>query len=256
MTEPPLMQPMPDRRFRFACLKALPCFTRCCADLNLVLTPYDVLRLKNRLKLSSGAFLESYTTSYVDAAYRVPVVKLKMNDDEKRRCPFVRPEGCVVYEDRPGACRLYPLGRAASKMYGKHTVGEYYFIVKESHCLGLNEEQEWPLQGWLTDQGLDEYNTINDVYMDLITARSAKIIKTLGERQLQMFYMASYSLDDFKRFVFETTFLDKLDIAPEVLKRIKTDDIELMAFACQWLKFSLFGEKTFQIRRHIRAEGL
>jgi uncharacterized protein len=163
MTEPPLMQPMPDHRFLFACLKALPCFTRCCADLNLVLTPYDVLRLKNRLNLSSGAFLESYTTTYVDAAYRVPVVKLKMNDDEKRRCPFVRPEGCVVYEDRPSACRLYPLGRAASKMYAEHTVGEYYFIVKESHCLGLNEEQEWPLQGWLTDQGLDEYNTINDV---------------------------------------------------------------------------------------------
>jgi hypothetical protein len=28
---------------------------------------------------------------------------------------------------------------------------------------------------------------------------------------------------------------------------IETDETELMAFACQWLKFSLFGEKTLQL---------
>ncbi len=35
-----------DETFRFACHSQLPCFTRCCADLKLVLTPYDILRLK------------------------------------------------------------------------------------------------------------------------------------------------------------------------------------------------------------------
>lgn len=247
MIDQTLMQPIPNRKFRFACHRGLPCFTRCCANLNMVLTPYDVLRLKNRLKLSSEEFLERYTTCHVDDNYGVPVVKLKMNTDEKRRCPFVCPEGCIVYEDRPGACRLYPLGRAASKIHEGHQAGEYYFTVKESHCLGFSENQEWSVQEWLTDQGLDEYNTMNDLFMDITAGRQAKTIKRLSDRQLQMYYMAGYSLDEFKRFVFETSFLSRFDITQDLLDRIKTDETELMGFARQWLKFALFGEKTFQL---------
>ena len=251
MIDQALMQSIPDRKFRFACHKDLSCFTKCCANLNLVLTPYDVLRLKNRLNLSSEAFLKKYTTSYIDEAYGVPVVKLKMNNDETRRCPFVSPEGCAVYQDRPGACRLYPLGRAASKISEECPAGEYYFVVKESHCLGYNEKQEWTVQEWIINQGMDEYNAINDFFMNITAGRRAKTIKALSDRQLQMFYMACYSLDEFRRFVFETTFLDKFDIAQDVLNPIKTDNMKLMAFAFQWLKFSLFGEKTLQIRQHL-----
>jgi Fe-S-cluster containining protein len=253
MIDQELMQPISDRKFRFACHKNLPCFTKCCANLNLVLTPYDVLRFKNRLNLSSEEFLENYTTSYVDEAYGVPVVKLKMNNDESRRCPFVSPEGCAVYEDRPGACRLYPLGRAASKISEECPAGEYYFVVKESHCLGFNEKREWTVQEWIINQGVDEDNEINDLFMNITAGRRAKIIKALSDQQLQMFYMACYNLDEFRRFVFETTFLDKFDITQDVLNHIKTDNMKLMAFAFQWLKFSLFGEKTIPISSHHRA---
>ena len=251
MIDHELMQPISDRKFRFACHKNLPCFTKCCANLNLVLTPYDVLRFKNRLNLSSEEFLENYTTSYIDEAYGVPVVKLKMNNDESRRCPFVSPEGCAVYEDRPGACRLYPLGRAASKISEECPAGEYYFVVKESHCLGFIEKWEWTVQEWIINQGVDEDNEINDLFMNITAGRRAKTIKALSDQQLQMFYMACYNLDEFRRFVFETTFLDKFDIAQDVLNNIKTDNMKLMAFAFQWLKFSLFGEKTLQIKQHL-----
>ena len=247
MTDHAVIHPIKDGKFRFACNDGLPCFTKCCANLNLVLTPYDVLRLKNRLNLSSQTFLDRYTTSFVDEKYGVPVVKLKMNNDEKRRCPFVRPDGCVVYEDRPGACRLYPLGQAASVLRGENQADEYYFIVKEPYCLGLNEEQEWTVPEWLMNQGLNKYNTMNQFFMDITAGRTSKIIKRLNDRKLRMYYMACYCLDDFRNFVFETSFLDKFDIAQDVLNRIKTDETELMAFACQWLKFSLFGEKTFQL---------
>ena len=32
---------------------------------------------------------------------------------------------------------------------------------------------------------------------------------------------------------------------------IETDNMKLMEFAFQWLKFSLFGEKTLKIKQHI-----
>ena len=248
MIDEALMHPIPEGRFTFACHKALPCFTKCCARLNLVLTPYDVVRLKSRLNLSSGAFLERYTYSYLDEGYGVPVVKLKMNEDDKRRCPFVSPEGCTVYEDRPGACRMYPLGRAASKIRGWDKPGEYYFVVKESHCLGFNEEREWTVEDWVKDQGLDEYNAMNDLFMDITAGRRSKTIKTLSKQKLRMFYMACYSLDEFRRFIFGTTFLDKFDIEQDLIARIKTDDLELMKFGCRWLQFALFGEKTVAAR--------
>jgi len=190
MIDQALMQPLQDQRFRFVCDKSLPCFTRCCADLNLVLTPYDVLQLRTRLNLSSEAFLKTRTTVDVDQNYAIPLVKLRMNDDEMRHCPFVSPEGCVVYEHRPSACRLYPLGRAASQIHQGHKTAEYYFIVKESHCLGLNKEREWTVQEWIADQGLEKYNAINDIFIDMTASHRVKMIKKLSEQKLQMYYMA------------------------------------------------------------------
>jgi len=248
MTQELLMQPIQDGRFRFACHRSLPCFTKCCANLNLVLTPYDVVRIKNRLNLSSKVFLEKYTTSHVDENYGVPVVKLRMNDDKDRRCPFLSPEGCTIYEDRPGACRIYPLGRAASKIREKDKAGEYYFMVKEPHCLGFNEDKEWTVEEWIKDQGLDEYNAMNDLFMDITAGRNSRAIKALGDQRLSMFYMACYSLDEFRRFVFESTFLERFVIDQDIIDRIKVDDIELMKFGYKWLQFALFGEKTIRTR--------
>lgn len=245
------MQPVSGRKFCFACHQSLPCFTRCCAELELVLTPYDIIRLKNRLHLSSGVFLYRHTAVSADRLSGLPVVRLKMQDDDARRCPFLSPKGCVVYADRPGACRLYPLGRAASKL-SKTQLGERYFTVKEPHCLGWKEEKEWTIQAWLADQGLDEYNTMNDSFMDIVTGRPPKTLRRLSNPQLKMYYMACYDLDAFRGFVFESSFLDRFDLAEARLDRIRTDDIELMTFACRWLKFSLFGEMTLQINRCLR----
>ena len=248
MIETASMQPAAENTFRFVCHKELPCFTRCCADLKLVLTPYDILRLKNRLHLSSEAFLDRYTAAYADRASGLPLVRLKMKKDVSRQCPFLTPEGCIVYSDRPGACRLYPLGWATSKMYESYRSGQYYFKVKESHCMGWHEEKEWTIQEWLTDQGLDEYNAMNDSYMEISTGQPLRVLKKLSDRQLQVYYMTCYNLDAFRRFVFGSTFLERFEIQEDLLSRIRADDVDLMAVATRWLKFSLFGEKTLSVK--------
>jgi len=50
-----------DSKFKFECHKGVKCFTKCCRDINIALTPYDIIRLKNRLQLSSDEFLAMYT---------------------------------------------------------------------------------------------------------------------------------------------------------------------------------------------------
>ncbi len=47
-----------DNCFKFSCHRDIPCFNKCCGNVNIFLTPYDVLRMKNRLKMESGEFLE------------------------------------------------------------------------------------------------------------------------------------------------------------------------------------------------------
>ena len=203
------------------------------------------LRLKSRLQVSSEVFLDRYTVVDTDPASGLPVVRLKMKPDGPGQCPFVMPEGCSVYADRPGACRLYPLGQAVPKMNRRDRAGACYFKVKEPHCIGWQEEKEWTIQAWLTDQGLDEYNTMNQSFMDVFTGRPLSALTTLSDRQLQMVYLAAYNLDDFRSFVFKSSFLRRFHIAEDVQAAIRTDDVALMAFACRWLRVSLFGERTF-----------
>lgn len=108
-----IIRPLTEDRLRFLCHRKIACFNACCADLCLVLTPYDILRIKRHLGLTSSTFLEDYTEPH-EGHPAFPLIRLKMGDDKIHSCPFVTDAGCSVYEDRPVSCRLYPLGRAAT----------------------------------------------------------------------------------------------------------------------------------------------
>ena len=74
-----------DSTFAFACHKGMSCYTHCCSDINIILTPYDIVRLKNRLQLNCDQFLAIYTKPEMLSRTNLPVVTLKMLDDEKKR---------------------------------------------------------------------------------------------------------------------------------------------------------------------------
>ena len=244
-----VFKPMTGPTFHFQCHKGIQCFTHCCAALNLVLTPYDIIRMKHHLKISSDEFLDTYTETKFDKHHRFPMISLKMNQDESARCPFVTPDGCTLYQDRPGACRIYPLGRAASRAHMERESQEKFFIVEEEHCLGFREPREWSVEEWLANEGVDEYNAMNDLWSEIITSA-----KDLGptkdvQKKIQVFYMASYNLDKFRKFIFESRFFQLFQVERKKKEVLASEDMELMKFAFDWLKYSLFGEKTMQIRQ-------
>jgi len=106
-----------ETKFKFRCHKGIKCFTKCCSNIDIMLTPYDVLKLKDRLGISSGEFLDEYTMMRVDDKSSHPYAYLKMGDNEERTCPFLLGpvEGCSVYTDRPVSCRYYPIGQGTVK---------------------------------------------------------------------------------------------------------------------------------------------
>ena len=251
--------PLTGGTFRFACHPGVSCFTNCCADLSLILTPYDVLRLKTAMGIPSGQFLERHTGDDMRYNSGLPVVSLKMGDDPKQKCPFLSPAGCSVYADRPGACRLYPVGRAAR--YAGRTLQEEYFLVKESHCLGFGEAQEWTVQEWLADQGLEAYDAMNALWMGINRdVASGQSLSPVTGDKLKMYFMACYNLDQFQRFVFESRLLQMFRIDNNTLTRIRASQMELLRFAFAWVEFSVFGKKTMQVKPSVlkakeRAQG-
>jgi Fe-S-cluster containining protein len=204
--------------------------------------------MKNRIGISSGDFLDKYTDMTTDAHSRFPMVKLQMKPNGTKACPFVTPDGCTIYEDRPGACRIYPLGRASAKPDGKRDVMEKFFIVGEEHCLGFQEEKEWTIDEWLKNEGIYEYNSMNDPWSEIITSTKGLGPPEDVRRKIQMFVMACYNIDKFRDFIFNSKFLDLFNIETTLKQKLASDDVELMKFSFDWLKFSLFGEKTLQIK--------
>ncbi len=258
MVEP--TQLTPDSRFTFRCHPGVSCFTRCCRGIRIMLTPYDIILLKNRLGLSAEEFLAIYTEPQLLEKTDLPVVVLKMLDDERKSCPFVREDGCIVYADRPTTCRYYPLG-VATMTHLSNMEGEgFYFMVREPHCKGFEEPKEWTVTEWRQDQGVDFRDRINAEWTDLLVRkRSFPAHIRMTEQAKQMFFTASYNVDKFRRFVFESSFLERYPADEGTLEKIRGDEIELLQFGLRWLKEVLFKtellEQAEQDRKAQAASG-
>ena len=239
----------PDSRFKFKCHKGVECFTKCCRGIHIVLTPYDIIRLKNRLQLSSDEFLAIYTEPQILEKTDLPVVTLKLLDDEQNSCPFVKEEGCLVYEDRPSTCRYYPLGMATLAYKEDADESGFYFFVNESHCRGFEEDQAWTVREWRNNQGVDFHDQINAEWTELVVRkRSFPPNIKWTEQTKQMFFTVSYNIDKFKRFVFDSTFLQRYQIDSATQEQIRQDEIELLRFGMRWLKWLLFKEGDFSVQ--------
>lgn len=245
----PRLTPADD--FIFACHPGVGCFNACCGDVNIFLTPYDILRLRKALGMTSGEFLSRYTIMPFDENLKYPVIQLKMEDNEKKTCPFVTGKGCSVYADRPWPCRIYPLGMASAKDEGKEAGGEFYFVLREEGCKGFGETEKWKIAEWLVDQGISDYNRMGREFKNITLHRYFQEGRNLTPQKTEMFFTACYDLDKFRDFVFQSTLLGKFEVDEDVKSDLKTDDVELLRFAYNWLKFALFGEKTMKVKENV-----
>jgi len=239
-----------DSRFKFRCHPKVRCFTACCSNVNIALPPYDLLRLRKRLGLAADEFIKQYGEIQILDKTLFPVVTLKMRDDEKKSCPFVTPEGCTVYEDRPNICRYYPVGMATlRKADAEGGKDEFYFMTKEDHCKGFEEDKQWTIGEWRADQGADLYDEMNRGWMEiLIKKKSHGQGKEFPEIKNEMFFKMSFDTDYFRAFVFNSTFLELYDIPAERIEKVRADDTELLKLAYEWLRQAIFAEQTLTFK--------
>ena len=251
--------------FCFACHKGVSCWNECCHDTDITLTPYDLIRIGRAVKMVSGEAARLFGTEAVHEASGMPVLKLKRVDNgaPKRPCVFLDPvEGCTIYADRPAACRYYPLGLASVKMKGHDKPEDFYFLVKEPHCKGHEEPREQTVADFRAEQAVEPYDEQNRGWIHILMKLASW--KTLGgpfgkepdERTKKMFLMATTDLDAFRRFVFDTSFLERYAVAPETHADLATDDEALLKLALDWLRAILFAEPTLPLRENVLHEAI
>lgn len=250
------MDALPGRRlkkgetFLFACHDKVSCFNRCCRNLNLFLYPYDVLRLKNGLGISSDRFLDQYVDVVLRENSFFPDVLLKMADNAEKTCPYLTESGCSVYPDRPDTCRTFPVEQGALYKGGAKKPVIVSFFRPPEFCQGRFESQEWTTDTWAKDQEAETYNKMTAQWSGVkhLFQTNPFGADGPGGAKGKMAFMAAYNIDRFHEFVFNSSFLTRYKVKPVVLKKIQRSETDLLKFGFKWIKFFLWGIKTKDIR--------
>lgn len=229
--------------FCFECRPDLSCFNLCCRNLNLFLYPYDVLRLRKKLGLSAGEFIQKHTDIVMRPGNFFPEVLLSMAENEEKTCPFLTEKGCSVYPDRPYACRTFPTEHGLNIDEATGKAEPVHFFKPPEFCQGRHEKKEWTVSSWSQNQGAVFYHKMMAEWTGVKMLFQQDPWGPDGPegKKARMAFMAAYNLDDFKDFVFKSSFIKRYGIPRAVQKKIKRDEVELLRMGFAWIKMFLWN---------------
>jgi uncharacterized protein len=246
-----------DHVIQFSCHKGIGCWNACCSNIDISLTPYDILRLKKRLGINSTQFLRDYTVPYEMEKDGLAGVKFRPVDGGTA-CRFMTAEGCSVYEDRPTACRYYPVALVSMRKEDEYVDRQSYALVKEDHCKGHEVARKLSVDEYRKEQGVEEYDDLARGWRQLVLKKKSAgpAIGAPSLKSRQLFFMSCYDIDTFRGFVTSESFGKLFKLGADEKALLMADDIELMQFAFRFLKQVLFGEQSIGLDEQEAARRL
>ena len=236
--------------FSFRCHPEVGCFNQCCRNLNLFLYPYDVLRLKQSLEMNSDEFLDKHVDIVMRSGSHFPDVLLRMADNPEKTCPFLTDAGCAVYDHRPDSCRTFPVEQGVMYDNDRKIDRPVYFYRPPDFCLGRHEDEEWTIPEWIEDQEAGQYHRMTIRWSEIKRLFQSDPWGLEGPEgpRAKMAFMATYNIDKFREFVFQSSFLKRYRIKSNLRKKIKNNDVALMKFGFEWVKVFIWGMNSKDIR--------
>jgi len=241
-----------DDTFCFRCHPQIACFNQCCRNLNLFLYPYDVMRLKQHLGISSDEFIERHVDVVLRDGHHFPEVLLRMSENDQQTCPYLTDSGCSVYADRPDTCRTFPVEQGAlfDAATGRST--PVHFFRPPDFCLGPNEAQQWTVATWTQDQEAELYHRMTLRWADIrrLFQNDPWGVEGPHGPKAKMAFMAAYNLDRFRGFLFDSSFFKRYHVKSDLKKKLRINDKALLLFGLEWIKFFVWGiaGKQFRVR--------
>ena len=255
-----LIQPVQlkvEDTFRFRCHQGIACFNKCCENIDILLTPWDVVRMARHFGITTREAIDHYTVDFAMDAKGMPGLKLARKVGSTA-CVHLTPAGCSIYSDRPAACRYYALGTVALRKTGSSEVEDAYFVVREPHCLGHDEPHEQTIAQYRAEQGVDVYDDANREWREIVLKKrsSGPTVGAPPQRSFELFFLASYDLDGFRRFVASEQFALTFEVEADTLAEVANDDRAALKFAMRFLRQALFGEATIPVRAGVTEKRL
>lgn len=160
-----------DDTFYFRCKQC----GSCCRDrIDILLSPFDLYRMAKELGKQLPEVLEEYGNYYIGSMSKVPLVALKMREDNGK-CHFLRDDNkCQIQMNKPSVCALFPLGRCAAR---KDDGTDIFYIVQPTNC-GERDERHTPRE-WMEEFNLEESEEWFRVWQDIVADLSERINKVL-----------------------------------------------------------------------------
>lgn len=177
-----------DSTFDFKCNACGACCTNSTIE-SIVFRAYDVFNLSIGLNIEPSEVVEKHGNVYLGPTSGLPVIQLKpvaLETPESMTnllltgklsivCPFLKDKKCSVHANKPGSCRLYPLGRLvqmskedADKDENTETI---YFIQKNILCGDTGEKHT--IDNWLNGDSRTESIFMDD--SNFLTYVSSKV---------------------------------------------------------------------------------
>ncbi len=221
-----------ESKFHFHCHAGLACFNQCCRTPTIVLSPYDLLRLKQALGLSSGEILARYTLKGTEEASNLPLVFVDAYRSPGGGCPFLSPEGCTVYRDRPAACRLFPI--TMGSQLTEQGIMDHYFCRRLDYCRGFATDLEWTVASWQADQGFAEFDQGRREWLEILLQTGLQ--GPVPARVHDLVAIIAYDLDQFRQLIVTSGLPTTQVLAESPPAELLTDDLALLKFSCRYLK--------------------
>jgi len=246
-----------EHQIQFSCHKGISCWNACCANIDISMTPYDIVRLKKHLGISSTEFLREYTVPYEMEKDGIAGVKLRPVENGTA-CRFMTEEGCGVYADRPTACRYYPVALLSIRKQDEYTDTQSYALVKEEHCKGHEVARSLSIDEYRKEQGVEEYDELARGWRQLVLKKKSTgpAIGAPSLKSRQLFFMACYDIDTFHSFVESDAFAKLFAMSDDERTLVLADDVELIQFSFRFLKQVLFGEQSIALNEDVAKERL
>ena len=133
------------------------CSANCCTkSAPIVLNPYEIALICRESGMSYEDLLDVVDT---DRAKGFPLVMLSRDPS----CYFWTAKGCRIYQARPLACRLYPLGRVFDH-------GQSYIVQPELNvCSGLAPSPAGTVRDYLAGQDVDLQIRMADHWIEFVS---------------------------------------------------------------------------------------
>ena len=150
----------PEDTFRFDCKMCGSC-CRCRSE-PIVLTGVDIYRIARALDMPMSHVVESNTLGCIGSTSHMPVLVLRERMDGS--CRLLRKGRCMVQQDKPVVCALFPLGR----FYSYDDQKFHYFMNQKACQSGRKDGKEWTLQAWLDEFRIVETEEMTRAWNRLI----------------------------------------------------------------------------------------